>query len=95
MKLTDIFAQKEEIKRIAKEHGASNVRVFGSVVRCEATLGSDVDILIDLEKGRSFLDRATIQLELEQVLGCKVDVVSERGLRDRIRERVLKEAQPL
>ena len=95
MRFADILAQREEIKRIAEKHGARNVRVFGSVVRDDATSESDVDILIDMDRGRSLLDRASIQIELEHILGCKVDVVSERGLRNRIRDRILKEAQPL
>ena len=95
MRFADILAQREEIKRIAEKHGARNVRVFGSVVRDDAPSESDVDILIDMDRGRSLLDRASIQIELEHILGCKVDVVSERGLRNRIRDRILKEAQPL
>ncbi len=95
MTLSDILARKEEIKRIAEKHGAHNVRVFGSVVHNKTTPESDVDILINMELGRSLLDRASIQLELEQMLGCKVDVVSERGLRDRVRDHILKEALSL
>lgn len=88
-------AKREEILRIAAKHGARNVRVFGSVARGETGPNSDVDFLIELEAGRSLLDHAGLLLDLEQLLGCKVDVVTERGLRPRIRERVLKEAVPL
>lgn len=95
MDLAEILSKKDEIKRIAQKHGANNVRVFGSFVRGEAQAGSDVDFLINLERGRSLFDRMSIQIELEAVLGCKVDVVSERGLKARIRDRVLKEAQSL
>lgn len=88
-------SKREEILGLAEKHGAHNVRVFGSVVRGEAAQGSDIDFLIDLEAGRSLLEHAALLLELEDLLGCKVDVVTERGLRPRVRERVLSEAQPL
>ena len=83
---------RDEILAIAERHGASNVRVFGSVARGEAGPDSDVDILVDLERGRSLLDHAQLQIDLEALLGRKVDVVTERGLRSHLRERVLQEA---
>lgn len=86
---------RAEILAIAQRHGASNVRVFGSVARGEAGPGSDVDILVDLERGRSLLDHAQLQIDLEALLGRKVDVVTERGLRSHLRDRVLHEAIPL
>ncbi|MGD0012335.1 MAG: nucleotidyltransferase family protein [Terriglobia bacterium] len=88
-------SKREEILRLAEKHGGRNVRVFGSVVRGEAGPGSDIDLLIDLEAGRSLLEHAALLLELEDLLGRKVDVVTERGLRPRVRDRVLSEAQPL
>ena len=87
--------KREEILRIAAQHGARNVRIFGSVARGEAKLGSDVDVLVDLEPGRSLLEHAALMLELEELLRCKVDVATERGLRARVRDRVLREAVPL
>jgi uncharacterized protein len=87
--------RREEILRAAARYGASNVRIFGSVARGEAGPESDVDVLVDLEPGRSLLDHAALLLELEELLGCPVDVVTERGLRSRFRERVLREAVPL
>lgn len=95
MDLSKILSQKEKIKSVAERYGAHNVRVFGSVLRGETHSESDVDFLIDLERGRSFFDRVSIQLELEEMLGCRVDVVSARGLKARVRERVLEEAQLL
>jgi predicted nucleotidyltransferase len=83
------------ILRAAKAHGAGNVRVFGSVARGEASADSDVDLLVDLEPGRSLLDHAALVIELEALLGRKVDIAIARGLRSRIRDRVLKEAIPL
>ncbi len=87
--------KRADILRVAASHGARKVRIFGSVARGEAGPESDLDLLIDLEPGRSLLDHAALLLELEAILGCKVDVVTERGLRTRIRERVLREAVAL
>ena len=87
--------KREEILRIAARHGARRVRLFGSVARGDADPQSDVDVLVDFERGRSLFDHAALMLELEALLGCKVDVVTERGLRQRIRDRVLKEAVAL
>lgn len=92
---TRLKDKREEILRIAARHGARNVRLFGSVARGEAGSGSDVDFLVDLEPGRSLLDHAGLMLELEAFLGCKVDVATDGGLRERIRDRVLREAVPL
>ena len=90
-----IQEKRREILGIAARHGAGNVRVFGSVARGEAGPESDLDILVDLEPGRSLLDHAALLLDLEAALGCKVDVVTERGLRARVRENVLREAVAL
>lgn len=87
--------KREDILGIAARHGARNVRVFGSVARAEADRDSDVDFLIELEPGRTLLDHAALYLELKQLLGCEVDVVTEKGLRPSIRERVLREAAPI
>ncbi len=88
-------SNREEILRIAARYGASNVRVFGSVARGEADEQSDIDFLIDMEPKRSLLDLAGLLVELEELLGCKVDVVPEDSLRKRIKARVLKEAVAL
>jgi predicted nucleotidyltransferase len=96
MGLTELLREKrQEILRIAAKHGAYNVRLFGSVARGEADEASDVDILVELEPGRSLFDLGGVLMDLENLLGCKVDVVTVGGLRKRIRERVLKEAVPL
>lgn len=96
MSLQELLRQKRrEILDIAAQHGAYNVRIFGSVARGEADEQSDVDMLVELEPGRSLFDLGGVLMDLENLLGCKVDVVTERGLRKRIRERVLKEAVPL
>lgn len=96
MTLHELSAEKrEEILLIAARHGARNVRIFGSVARAEAGRGSDVDVLVDMEPGRSLFDLGGLLMELQELLGCRVDVVTEQGLRPRIRERVLREALPL
>lgn len=96
MSLQELLRQKRrEILDIAAQHGAYNVRIFGSVARGEADEQSNVDMLVELEPGRSLFDLGGVLMDLENLLGCKVDVVTERGLRKRIRERVLKEAVPL
>ena len=96
MGLSEVLENKrEEIIRVAARHGASNVRIFGSVARGESDEKSDLDLLVTMEPGRSLLDHAALWLELQELLGCEVDVVSEKGLRPRMRDRVLKEAVPL
>jgi predicted nucleotidyltransferase len=87
--------RREDILRIAAQHGAHNVRVFGSVARGEARSDSDVDLLVELESGRSLLDLGGLLMDLQTLLGREVDVVTDQGLRDRIRARVLQEAKPL
>jgi len=88
-------ARRDEILRIATKHGARNVRVFGSVARGEADEDSDVDILVDLDPGRSLLDLAALMLELQELIGRPVDVGTAAGLKERYRERILSEAVPL
>lgn len=87
--------KREEILRLCAEHGARNVRFFGSIARGEADAQSDVDFLVEMEPGRSLFDVGGLQYELERLLGRPVDVVTERGLKARIRDRVLREAVPL
>lgn len=90
-----ILKQKQEILKIAAEHGARNVRVFGSVARGEARADSDVDFLVDMEPGRTLFDMGGLLMDLRDLLGREVDVVTEQGLKPRIRDRVLKEAERL
>ncbi|HIG53360.1 MAG TPA: nucleotidyltransferase [Candidatus Latescibacteria bacterium] len=87
--------RRQEILALATRHGAKRVRIFGSVARGEADDQSDVDFLVEMEPGRSLMDMGGLLMDLQELLGCKVDVVSEKGLRQRIRERVLQEAMPL
>lgn len=90
-----VKAKRDEIVRLAAQHGARHVRLIGSVARGEAGPRSDVDLLVEFEPGRTLLDHAALILDLEALLECKVDVASARSLRERIRERVFAEAIPL
>ena len=87
--LDELKRRREDILRVAARHGARNVRVFGSVARGEDDSASDVDFLVEMEKGRSLLDMGGLLMDLQELLGCKVDVVSDKGLREGIRGRVL------
>jgi len=80
---------------LAARHGASEVRVFGSVARGEAREESDVDFLVELEPGRSLLDHAALVIDLQDLLARRVDVATVRGLRQDLRDRILAEAIPL
>ena len=84
--------KRQEILALAKRHGAYNLRVFGSVVRGEATQASDVDFLVDMEQQRTLFDYVALIQELEDLLGCKVDVAEPDSLHPLIRERIIKEA---
>jgi predicted nucleotidyltransferase len=90
-----VFEKKKEILKIAAKHGARNVRIFGSVARGEARADSDVDFLVDMEPGRTLFDMGGLLMDLRDLLGLEVDVVTEQGLKPRIRDRVLKEAELL
>jgi predicted nucleotidyltransferase len=90
-----LAAKRAEVLKIAAQYGARRVRVFGSVARDEADEHSDIDLLVDLEPGRSVLDLGGMLMDLRSLLGRKVDVVTERGLKPRIRDRVLREAVAL
>jgi len=87
--------QREEILKLATKHGARRVRVFGSVVRGENRPDSDVDFLVEMEPGRTLLDLSGLVLDLQGLLGTSVDVVTEAGLRPRLRDRALSETIPL
>jgi hypothetical protein len=87
--------KREEIRRIAEKHGAKNVRIFGSRVRGEARPDSDLDLLVDTGPETSSWFPAGLVLDLEEILDCKVEVVTEKGLSPYLKERVLREALPL
>ena len=96
MTLSALLQEKrEEILQLCAKYGARNVRVFGSVARGEDREDSDVDFLVEFEPGRSLFDQSGLVQELEELLGRKADVVTERGLYWLLRRRILKEARPL
>ncbi|HBG27006.1 MAG: nucleotidyltransferase [Planctomycetes bacterium GWF2_41_51] len=86
---------RNKILELASRYGAKNVRIFGSAARADFDQYSDIDFLVDMEKGRSLLDMGGLLMELQNLLGCNVDVVTPQGLRPRIRETILKEAMAL
>jgi len=89
--LSDIRARRDEILKVAARYGASDVRLFGSVVHGQAGPDSDVDILVRFSEECSLLDHIALMQELEATLGVKVDVVNEKVLHPFIRDRVLSE----
>lgn len=91
----EILQKRELILRAAEQHGARDIRIFGSVARNEATTASDIDVLVHMDRERSLLDRIALIQELQDLLQCKVDVVNDRALDPVIRDHVLAEAVPL
>jgi predicted nucleotidyltransferase len=94
--MTDLFQliqdKKNEIKAIASKHGAYNIRVFGSVARKNFTKDSDIDFLVNFNPKTSLLDWCSLRLDLEDLLGTRVDVASEKTLKSALKEKVLAEA---
>lgn len=93
--MREVRRNRKAILRIARKYGGRSVSVFGSVAHGIPGQDSDIDFLIEMEPGRGLFEQTAMLLELEEVLGRKVDVVTPEGLRERIRERVLREAVPL
>jgi predicted nucleotidyltransferase len=87
-----IRKQREAIIRVAGSHGATEVRLIGSVARGEARPDSDVDLLVKWSEGTSLLDQAALMLELEKLLGRKVDIASDGWVKPAIRESVYRDA---
>ena len=90
--MKNILAHRAEILRIAADHGAHDVRLFGSIVRGQARSDSDVDLLVRLDAGCSLIDHVALMQDLEDLLGVRVDVVPEGALNRTIRDEVLQEA---
>jgi len=90
-----IESKRDEILSLAARHGARNLRIFGSIARGTSTTESDIDLLVDLEPGRTLFDLGAFLVDLEEMLGCRIDVLTEAALHWYIRDRVLEEAVPL
>jgi uncharacterized protein len=93
--LGELRAHREEIVQLGERFGVRNIRVFGSVARGEATSDSDLDLLIDVDRGHGYIDMAGFALGVEDRLGVLTQVATPRGLKLRIRDRVLREAVAL
>ena len=87
--------RREEILRLAERRGAHSLRVFGSVARGDANENSDLDLLVAWEPGRSLMDHAGLVQDLQELLGVKVQVGTEKSLHWYVRDRILHEATPL
>jgi predicted nucleotidyltransferase len=93
--LSTLAERRGEILRAAELRHTRNVRVFGSVARGDNTETSDIDLLVTPKPGCSLFDLGGLLEDLQDLLGCRVDVVTEEGLKPRLRERILREAVPL
>ncbi|MBV9845753.1 MAG: nucleotidyltransferase domain-containing protein [Kutzneria sp.] len=93
--LEEVRAHRDEIYRIAERYGVSNIRVFGSVARGEADDDSDLDLLIDVERGHGYFDVSGFALSVEDLLNVFTQVATPNGIKARMRERILSEAVPL
>ena len=93
--LKELKDKRQQILFLATKHGASSIKIFGSVAREEADQQSDIDFLVKLENGRSLFDIIGLKLDLENLLGRRVDVVTDESLHWMIRDQVLSEAIPL
>ena len=87
--------QTKLIRDIARKHGVTRLRVFGSRASGRAKKSSDLDLLVSLKPERDLLDLIEFKLDLEDLLGCKVDVLTEGGITPYLRRRILREAIPL
>lgn len=90
-----IEQEREGIARVAARFGAGNVRVFGSRARGDASPGSDLDLLVEMERGRSLLDLIALERELETLLGIEVDVLTPGSISPYLRDAIEREAKPL
>lgn len=90
-----IRGKRDAILEIARRYGASDIRIFGSVARGDATEASDIDLVVRFEPGRSLLDHGGLLMDLRDLLGTKVDVIDEEAMRPRFHRHVMKEAIPL
>jgi uncharacterized protein len=92
MKIEELKERREKILDIAERHGARRVQIFGSLARAESERHSDVDFLVELEPGKSLLDLIAMKQDLEDLLECKVDVVTKRAVSPYIRDEIVAQA---
>lgn len=90
--LSDVRAHREQILALGRRSGVGNIRVFGSVAHGDAGAESDLDLLVDVEPGRGYVDLATFALAVEDLLGVLTQVATVNGLKPRLREQVLADA---
>ncbi|MCK5485944.1 MAG: nucleotidyltransferase family protein [Desulfobacterales bacterium] len=90
-----IEKHSDDIRRIARNHGAKRLRIFGSQATGTATDTSDLDLLVEFDPGRDLLDLIGLKQDLEDLLGSRVDVMTEGSLSPYLRDRILEEARPL
>jgi len=95
MSLEALRSHRRTILELATRHGARNIRVFGSTVRGDAGSQSDIDLLVDVEPGRTLLDLIAFEQDLKEALGCSVEVLTDGGLSPYLQERILAEAAAL
>ena len=93
--LSDIQSRKEQILEVAARHGASRVRIFGSVSRGDASPSSDIDLLVHLNENATLLEQIGLKNDLEDLLGCNVDVVDDDAVSPAIRDVIMAEAVTL
>lgn len=93
--LESLRGRRDEILDYAASHGARNVRVFGSTARGEVGIAGDIDLLVEMEPGRSLLDLVALWQSLEDLLGAHVDVLSDGGVSPHLHDRIFGEAVPL
>jgi predicted nucleotidyltransferase len=95
MSIDTLYAHRQAVLELAARHGARNVRVFGSMARGDDRPDSDVDLLVDIEPGRTLLDLIALEQDLEDLLGRPVEVLTDGGLSPYLQQRILAEAAAL
>lgn len=86
---------RDAILALAQQYGAHDVRIFGSVARGDATDASDLNLIVRFDSGRSLFDHGGLLMDIQELLGAKVDILDEEGMRPRFRQHVMREAVAL